>query len=80
MDVEYVDPADYDPPEDRFVLQVWLSTSDGAILFGATFERGPFDDLEFLREQLTDALPWTRVEPMLVKRMLCVQQRLFDLG
>jgi hypothetical protein len=69
------DPAD--PPDDQVRVFVWLCTSDGAVQFGSTFERGPFDDLERLSQQLRDALPWPRVEPWAVRQRIYVQLPLF---
>lgn len=72
----YVDPVETDPPEDRFDVQVWIRTSEGAILWGVTFERGPFDTLGSLRAELEASWPWHVVVAPITHQLVFVQQQL----
>nr|CRY95271.1 hypothetical protein [uncultured prokaryote] len=58
----YVDPDEHDPADEHVVVRIWLHTAEGAVLWGATYERGPFDSLSDLRAALERSVPWRVIE------------------
>lgn len=73
-DLTYVDPHAEDPDDDLVAVQIWLRTAEGAVLFALSAERGPFDDLDTLRAEITAAIPWR-----IVSRPRTLQQHVVQL-
>lgn len=75
-EMEYI-PAEADPiPEDVVIVTCWVRTADGALLFGGTYRRGPFDGLSDLQAELLQRIPWERVSPPTILRRQVIQLQL----
>lgn len=66
-----------DPGQGRAIVQVAVTTSDGAVVMAATYDIGPFDDATLVALELLHAAPYERVEPHRAVLMQTVQRTLF---
>lgn len=78
MDDEYVDPGVLEDCGEDEVIVTWsILTAEGMELWGGTFERGPFDDMAYLRAQIASAVPLRAITPPERRGRYVVQLKLF---